>query len=78
LVYAPREIERLARMNEFTSEPVHDKFSHAAEAFRRFAVTHKPNLPELPDERWVRGYATRSLRTRWLGWGDVKLMVDMS
>jgi phage terminase large subunit len=38
-----------ARTGEFTGTPVHDRHSHAADAFRGLAVRHKtPTLPELP------------------------------
>ena len=34
-----------ARLNEFTGTPVHDIHSHAADAFRGFAVRHKEPKP---------------------------------
>jgi len=56
-----------ARMNEFTGEPVHDKFSHASDALRGFAVTHKPQLPEPPDEPWMTGYTSIPHPLAWMG-----------
>ena len=38
-----------ARMGEFTGTPVHDRHSHAADAFRGVAVRHKtPTFPAPP------------------------------
>jgi hypothetical protein len=47
-----------ARLNEFTGTPVHDIYSHAADAFRGLAVRHKP--PKEPERTVAAPYRPRS------------------
>jgi phage terminase large subunit len=36
------------RLDQFTGSPVHDKYSHGADAFRGLAVRHKTPMPDPP------------------------------
>lgn len=57
-----------ARLGEFTGEPVHDKFSHGADAFRGFAVVHKPVAVTVEDPMVTQGYSNQGPSTDGLAW----------
>src|SRR5262249_1766556 len=57
-----------ARLSEFTGPPVHDRHSHAADAFRGLAVRHKTPEPERPVEDWSFSTPYGSGRDAELSW----------
>lgn len=55
-------------LGEFTGEPVHNKFSHAADSFRMFAVGNKPfEEPKDESDSVGMGYARNADDLSWMG-----------